>query len=201
MVVAGLSTRFPADPEPSGGVGDASVGQGGPVGSLGFEPVVCWVAGPPCANCPTTRPPRTLAPTQPPLPSPPGLAQSGRRRLTPMGVACIVAAPSLVPVGPGERVETDRRDGGELATLLRSGELAGVYVPDEREEARRDLVRAREDARQDETRARHRLAKFLLRQGRRPPAGVRPSAHVRLTHRRPNHRPVRCPLPLPGTAG
>jgi transposase len=38
----------------------------------------------------------------------------------------------------------------------------------------RDLVRAREAAKQDQMRARHRLSKFLLRSGQRPPTGVRP---------------------------
>jgi transposase len=37
----------------------------------------------------------------------------------------------------------------------------------------RDLVRAREDARQDQVRARHRLGKFLLRHGWRPPEDVK----------------------------
>jgi hypothetical protein len=35
-------------------------------------------------------------------------------------------------------------------------------------------VRARETAKQDQMRARHRLSKFLLRSGQRPPTGVRP---------------------------
>jgi len=39
-------------------------------------------------------------------------------------------------------------------------------------EALRDLVRAREPAKQDQTRARHRLSKFLLRSGQRPPTGA-----------------------------
>jgi hypothetical protein len=38
----------------------------------------------------------------------------------------------------------------------------------------RDLVRTREAAKQDQMRARHRLSKFLLRSGQRPPSGVRP---------------------------
>ena len=68
------------------------------------------------------------------------------RQSTAMGVARVVVAPSLVPVRPGEQVKTDRRDAVKLATLLRGGELTGVYVPDERQKALRDLVRAREDA-------------------------------------------------------
>jgi len=43
-----------------------------------------------------------------------------------------------------------------------------VWVPDAAHEALRDLVRAREAAKRDQLRARHRLAKFLLRHGRRP---------------------------------
>jgi transposase len=58
--------------------------------------------------------------------------------------------------------------------LLRSGDLTAVWVPDEAHEALRNLVRARADAKADELRARHRLSKFLLRQGVRAPAGVKP---------------------------
>lgn len=95
------------------------------------------------------------------------------RQLTALGVSCMVVAPSLVPTKPGERVKTDRRDALKLARLLRSGELTAVWVPDQDQEALRDLTRAREDARQDLMRARHRLSKLLLRLDLRPPAGVR----------------------------
>jgi transposase len=70
-------------------------------------------------------------------------------------------------------VKTDRRDAVKLARLYRSGDLTAVWVPDRAHEALRDLVRAREAAKKDDVRARHRLGKFLLRQGRRPPEGVK----------------------------
>lgn len=89
-------------------------------------------------------------------------------QLTQMGVACVVVAPTLVPVRPGDRVKTDKRDAKKLARLYRSGELTPVWVPDQAHEALRDLVRAREAAKRDQTRARHRLSKFLLRHDRRP---------------------------------
>jgi transposase len=89
-------------------------------------------------------------------------------QLVGMGVTCFVVAPTLVPVRPGDRVKTDRRDAMKLARLFRSGELTPVWVPDQAHEALRDVVRAREAAKRDETRARHRLSKFLLRHGRRP---------------------------------
>ena len=81
------------------------------------------------------------------------------------GIDCLVAAPGKIPRAAAERVKTDRRDAERLARLLRLGELTPVRVPDELEEATRDLVRAREDARADLMRARHRLSKLLLRHG------------------------------------
>ena len=80
-------------------------------------------------------------------------------------IECLVAAPGKIPRAASERVKTDRRDAERLARLLRLGELTAVRVPDELEEAARDLVRAREDARGDLMRARHRLSKLLLRHG------------------------------------
>ncbi len=95
------------------------------------------------------------------------------RQLTRMDINCIVVAPSLIPKQPGNKVKTDRRDALKLARLLRSGDLTPVWVPDEAHEALRSLVRARADAKADQLRAKHRLSKFLLRQGCWPPSGVR----------------------------
>jgi transposase len=85
-----------------------------------------------------------------------------------------VVAPSLVPKKPGDRVKTDRRDALKLAHCHRNGDLTAVWVPDDASEALRDLVRQREAAKQDQLRARHRLTKFLLRTGQRPPLGLKP---------------------------
>lgn len=93
-------------------------------------------------------------------------------QLTRMGAKCEVVAPTLVPVKAGDRVKTDRRDALKLARNYRAGELTAVWVPDAAHEALRDVVRAREAAKKDQLRARHRLHKFLLRHGRRPPMGV-----------------------------
>jgi transposase len=90
-------------------------------------------------------------------------------QLTALGVACEVVAPTLVPVKAGDRVKTDRRDALKLARSYRAGDLTAVWVPDAAHEALRDLVRAREAAKKDQLRARHRLGKFLLRRGQRPP--------------------------------
>lgn len=95
------------------------------------------------------------------------------RQLTKLGIECMVVAPSLIPKQPGDKVKTDRRDALKLARLLRSGDLTSVWVPDEAHEALRNLVRARADAKADQLRAKHRLSKFLLRQGCHPPVGIK----------------------------
>jgi len=93
-------------------------------------------------------------------------------QFTALGVKCDVVAPTLVPTKAGDRVKTDRRDAEKLARCYRAGDLTAVWVPDAAHEALRDLVRAREAAKKDQLRARHRLGKFLLRHGRRPPTGM-----------------------------
>jgi transposase len=86
-----------------------------------------------------------------------------------LGHDCIVAAPSLIPKKPGDRVKTNRRDAIGLAKVLRAGELTAVWVPDERHEAMRDLSRAREAARKDLKGKRQQVSSFMLRLGRHYP--------------------------------
>jgi len=89
------------------------------------------------------------------------------RQLMAMGEHCQVVAPSLIPKKPGDRVKNDRRDALSLARLHRAGELTAVWVPDQAQEALRDLTRAREDMKHLQRQARQRLSAFLLRHGRR----------------------------------
>ena len=93
------------------------------------------------------------------------------RQLTHLGHDCVVVAPSLIPVKPGDRVKTDRRDSESLARLHRAGELTAVWVPGPEQEAVRDLTRAREDTKALERQAKQRLSAFLLRHGRLYAAG------------------------------
>ncbi len=89
-----------------------------------------------------------------------------QRQLRSAGIACQVIAPSLIPIKPGDRIKTDRRDARKLAEHLRAGLLTEVHPPSEADEAVRDLCRCREDAKEDQMRVRHRLSKMLLRRGR-----------------------------------
>jgi transposase len=89
------------------------------------------------------------------------------RRLTKARLQCQVAAPSLTPRKPGERVKTNRRDAAKLAGYLRSNNLTFIVVPDQGRESLRDLVRARHAVQKDLVSIRHQITKFLLRYGHR----------------------------------
>jgi transposase len=102
-----------------------------------------------------------------------------QRQLREMDVNAIVVAPSLIPVKPGERVKTNRRDAAKLAVMLRAGALTEVHPPTLEEESVRDLCRCRDDIRQDIMRARHRLGKMLLRRGMIYPGKAWTQAHRR----------------------
>lgn len=88
------------------------------------------------------------------------------RLLRGLGVRCQVVAPSLIPVAPGAKVKTDRRDARRLVRLLRAGELTAIRIPSPAEEGVRDLCRARSALVADRRRSRQRLTSFLLRHGK-----------------------------------
>ncbi len=89
------------------------------------------------------------------------------RQLATNGYRCQVIAVAKIPRKPGDRVKTDRRDALALARYLRAGELTPIVIPDERDEAGRDLSRAREDAVRARLKARQQLKSMLLRHGMR----------------------------------
>jgi len=87
------------------------------------------------------------------------------RQIIAAGHDCQVVAPSLIPQKPGERIKTDIRDALKLSGYLRSGDLTAVWVPDQEQEAMRDLTRARDDMKSQERKARQQLNGFVLRHG------------------------------------
>ena len=89
------------------------------------------------------------------------------RRLKAWCIECLVISPTHIPKASGDKIKTDRRDALKLAKLLRSGDVKGIHIPDERDEAVRDLCRARTDAVEDLRRLRQQLKGFLLRNGYR----------------------------------
>ncbi|HEX7704876.1 MAG TPA: IS110 family transposase [Thermoanaerobaculia bacterium] len=89
------------------------------------------------------------------------------RRLTKAKIDCKVAAPSLTPTKPGERVKTNRKDAKKIARCHRSGDLTYVTVPDEQQESLRDLIRQRASVKRDVGRTQRQIIQMLLRYGHR----------------------------------
>lgn len=88
-----------------------------------------------------------------------------QRQLSEMGIACEIAAPSLIPVRPGDHYKTDRRDAKKLGRLYRAGELSFIHIPAENEESVRSLVRCRETISKEVRQSRHYILKFLQLRG------------------------------------
>lgn len=87
------------------------------------------------------------------------------RQLTKLGIDCVVAAPSRIPVLPGERRKTDRLDAERLALFLKGGQLTPVSPPTPELEALRTLTRSRDAARKAVVAAKHHVSKLLLHRG------------------------------------
>jgi transposase len=94
-------------------------------------------------------------------------------QLSELGVKCEVVASTLTPVKAGDRVKTDRRDVAKLARNT-APRISRPYGCRMRRTRRCAIWCARLAAKRDQLRARHRLSKFLLRQGRRTPEGHYP---------------------------
>lgn len=88
-----------------------------------------------------------------------------QRKLKSWGYACDVAAPSLIPRKPGDRVKTDPGDARKLATYHRGGSLTCVYVPSPEDECWRSVVRTRHAMQRDVHRTQQRILKLLQARG------------------------------------
>ncbi len=95
------------------------------------------------------------------------------RELRALGINNIIVSPADVPTKSKERRrKTDRVDSGKLARELSVGHLDGVYIPEEKAEALRVLVRLRRQLVTDQTRVKNRIKSLLLFLGQRVPAEV-----------------------------
>jgi transposase len=81
------------------------------------------------------------------------------------GITCHVLPANKLAKKRDDRIKTDKRDARLIGRELRSHSIRPISVPDDADEAARDLLRCREDANEDVRRAKQRLSKFLLRHG------------------------------------
>ena len=88
-----------------------------------------------------------------------------KRKIESLSCKCVVIAPSLTPVKPGNKIKTDRRDAMKLLDMFKNGMLTEVYAPDLKQEAAREITRLRKTVCENLMRIRHQLQKFLIRHG------------------------------------
>ena len=103
------------------------------------------------------------------------------RLLEEMEITCYIAAPSLLPRKPGDRIKTDRRDAVLLAKALRNQEITPVHVSSRSDESVRDYLRFCNDMRGDLKKQKQRLLQFLLRIGKKYDEG---KSYWTASHRR-----------------
>jgi transposase len=94
------------------------------------------------------------------------------RRLRAAGLGAEVIAPSKIPTMPGPEAKSDRLDCRKLAVFAQKGLLRPVRVPDEREEADRQVVRLREQLVRKLRVIQRQIKALLLQHGIAEPAGL-----------------------------
>jgi transposase len=80
-------------------------------------------------------------------------------------IPCYVLPANKVAKKRTDRIKTDKRDARLIGRELRSKSIRPIAVPDEADEAARDLMRLREDVNEDLRRTKQRLLKFMVRHG------------------------------------
>jgi transposase len=82
--------------------------------------------------------------------------------LTSKGHPCLVAAPSMIPTAPGQRVKTNRLDSQKIAENLRGGQLKSIHVPCESYRDLRHLTQLRDTFVRQAAATKNRIKALLL---------------------------------------
>lgn len=78
---------------------------------------------------------------------------------------CIIAAPSMIPRAPGQRVKTNRLDSVTLAEQLRGGQRKGIHIPSPGYRELRHLAQLRDTLVSDVVATKQRVKSLLLCEG------------------------------------
>jgi len=118
--------------------------------------------------------------------------------LSAQGYNCLVAAPSMIPRAPGQRVKTNRLDSRGLSESLRGGQLKSIHVPSPIYRELRHLTQLRDTMVSEVAGMKQRIQSLLLFEGiafPAAPAGSRWSLKVKSQLRKlPCSRSVRFKL-------
>jgi len=85
--------------------------------------------------------------------------------LSAQGYNCLVAAPSMIPRAPGQRVKTNRLDSRGLAENLRGGQLKSIHVPSPIYRELRHLTQLRDTLVSEVAGMKQRIKSLLLFEG------------------------------------
>jgi transposase len=86
-------------------------------------------------------------------------------RLTGEGYRCVVAAPSMIPKAPGQRVKTNRLDSYKISENLRGGQLKSIHVPSRSYRQLRHLIQLRDTFMKETVGMKLRIKGLLLFEG------------------------------------
>jgi transposase len=85
--------------------------------------------------------------------------------LVAQGYPCLIAAPSMIPKAPGQRVKTNRLDSVGLSENLRGGQLQSIHVPSEIYRELRHLTQLRDTFVSEMVAMKLRIKSLLLFEG------------------------------------
>ena len=78
---------------------------------------------------------------------------------------CLIAAPSMIPKAPGQRVKTNRLDSRALSENLRGGQLKSIHVPSAAYRELRHLTQLRDTVVSEAAAMKQRMKSLLLFEG------------------------------------
>src|SRR6266850_2130954 len=81
------------------------------------------------------------------------------------GYPCLIAAPSMIPKAPGQRVKTNRLDSKALSESLRGGQLKSIHVPSPSYRELRHLTQLRDTMMSEAVGMKQRIKSLLLFEG------------------------------------
>ena len=85
--------------------------------------------------------------------------------LAAQGYRCLIAAPSMIPRAPGQRVKTNRLDSKALSESLRGGQLKSIHVPSPLYRQLRHLTQLRDTMMSEAVAMKQRIKSLLLFEG------------------------------------
>ena len=85
--------------------------------------------------------------------------------LVAQGYPCLIAAPSMIPKAPGQRVKTNRLDSRALSENLRGGQLKSIHVPSPVYRELRHLTQLRDTFVSEVVAMKQRIKSLLLFEG------------------------------------